>query len=274
MKRHVSRHGRRDRIAAVQRRESRRQRHRDRHVAMLGVAGRPVDQAGVRIQSRASGQPGSAVAERNVGSVGLAQTARHASTELQREAIAFAQRLRRDVGQHRLRITLRDDDVELLDDGCLAVARDDRQVPVRPGLIVSGRPAQHAGARVEACARRQVPHGQRDEVSVVVRGRQWEGQGIPFGQRQGADLADRRGMIATGHGDVVDTQGDPAATVLHADEDPRIGRVARAGRPVQDGSIVVAGAIRRHGGRRRQRHAGGGIHQLPEELAPIGVVGL
>ena len=84
-----------------------------------------------------------------------------------------------------------------------------------------------------------------------------------------------RQLVATLHGNAVAPRGHAAPAVLHADDDFAFGAVAPRGRPVECGQVVVTGGVKRVdvvAGRERQARRG--LHDLPEELGAVCVIGL
>ena len=248
---------------------------RDRHAvaAVLIVARRPFEPAGLAVQCGAAGQPGRGVFELNRGAVSLPEPAGHAACELERIPVAFAQRLRSDGQEHRLGVALFDGDVEALRYRRLAVAGDNSDVVVSTCLIVAGRPGQEAAAGVERGAGRKVFHGDGEAVTVGVGGGDRQRETFAFGKGDVIDAVHDRGVVATGDRDDEMLRRHTAAAVLHAHHDFGVCKVACGRGPIQRGNRVVAVDVRNDGAWRRERHAGWGLHQLPEELRAVGIDG-
>ena len=154
IERQLARQARRDRVAAVGRREGRAQAQRNLERAGLRVARQPAQPAGAFIERGAAGQPGRRPAQLDAAAVGLLQAAGDAAGQLQVEALALAQHLGVERREHRPGMALGNVEVEAALHLLLAVAGDDDDVAVAAGLVVAGGPGQEAAGGVEARAGR------------------------------------------------------------------------------------------------------------------------
>ena len=271
---HVDPRLRDHRCRTVGRPEGGRKRHRHDVVAGLRVAGCPGDPAGVGVQRGAQRQPARRITQADRAAVGLREAARDLPVQLQAEAVAFTQRLRGHRQQQRLGVALHHMHVEAPQNRRLGVAGQHRDVAVVAGLVVAWRPAQQAGGGIEARARRQVAHHDGDDVAVFVAGGQCHVQGIAFGQRDVADRAQQRRMIAAGDRDAEGFHRHAAAAVDQPDHRGGVGQRIGTRRPVQLRRLRVAAVVENLHGPRRQHQTRRALHDLPEELGAVDVAGL
>ena len=272
------------RIQAIGRGVGGRQRDRQAHGAGLVIPGQPGEPAGLMVERGAGRQPRAVVVQRDGGAVGLGQQARgaaclgqcarQAARQLQREALALAQGLRRQRGQHGRGITLRHVDVKALLHGVLAVAGHHGNTGVVARLVVAGQPGQQTGGGVKARASWQVAQRDGDAVAIGVGGRERQHQRLAFGQRDRQHRIQHRHVVGAHHIERETPQGDAAAAVHHAHQHLGVGAVGGLGRPAQHGAVAVAGGATVNQGFLSEHQALRRLHQLPVKQRAIGVGGL
>ena len=231
------------RLLAVRCGEDGLQRQCQLEQAGLRIARAPREEAGGAVQGGAGRQPRGAPGQRNPAAIGLLQTAGHRAGQLQRKAVAFKQHLRVERRKDRARIALRYGEVETALHLVLAVAGDDGDVAVLPGLVVARRPAQQPGTGIKEGAGRQVADLQCHGVAIGVGGQQRQLQAFALGQGQIAQGGDDRHMVGPRHCHRKAAQRHTAPAVDHAHQHLGIRAVGGLGRPLQRGAVAVtAGA--------------------------------